>query len=269
MVQQQSASRGTGWQPAQYAHFHDERARPFYDLAGLVQREADMRVTDLGCGTGELTAWLHEELGAKETVAIDNSPVMLGESAQYLRPGMRFEQIDILEAAKKYQGAFDLVFSNAALQWILDHESMLPQVTSMVRPGGQFAFQVPNNGGHFGHQLPAIIAREEPFASALGGLVREDPVQTPEWYATFLHDQLGCTDQRVRLEVYAHPMDSTRGIVEWVKGSVLSWYRERLPADLYPKYLEEYEKRLVAKLGEPSPYFYTFTRILMWGRMPE
>ena len=265
---EQSASRGGGWQPAQYAQFRDERSRPFYDLAALVERAPHMRVTDLGCGTGELTAWLHEELGAGETVAIDSSPVMLAESAPYMRPGMRFEQADIMEAAGRYAGAFDLVFSNAALQWILDHETMLPRVASMVRPGGQFAIQVPNNGAHFGHQVHATIAREQPYASALGGLVREDPVESPEWYATFLHDRLGCTEQRVRLEVYAHPMESTRGIVEWVKGSVLTWYRERLPADLYVRFLAEYERRLVAELGDRSPYFYTFSRILMWGRMP-
>jgi len=266
---EQSVSRGTGWQPAQYAQFRDERSRPFYDLATLVQREPAMRVTDLGCGTGELTAWLHEELGARETVAIDSSPMMLAESAPHMRPGMRFEQADIMEAAGRYQGAFDLVFSNAALQWILDHNTMLPRVASMVRRGGQIAIQVPNNGGHFGHQVHKTVAREEPYASALGGIVREDPVQSPEWYATFLHDVLGCTEQRVRLEVYAHPMASTLGIVEWVKGSVLTWYRERMPADLYARFVEEYQRRLVEHLGMQEPYFYTFSRILMWGRMPE
>jgi len=63
-------------------------------------------------------------------------------------------------------------------------------------------------------------------------------------------------------------MASTLGIVEWVKGSVLTWYRERMPADLYVRFVEEYQRRLVEHLGMQEPYFYTFSRILMWGRMP-
>ena len=106
-----------------------------------------------------------------------------------------------------------------------------PKIAAMVKPGGQLAVQIPHNGWHIGHQLPAITAREEPFASALGGWTREDPVREPEFYMDVLHDQLHFRPQRVRMEIYTHEMTSTRGIVEWVKGSVLSAYRERLPAE--------------------------------------
>ncbi len=265
---EQSVSRGTGWQPNQYGRYRDERSLPFYDLAGMVQPEPGMRVADLGCGTGELTAWLHEELKASETVGIDSSPVMLAESGKYTLPGMRYEQSDILDATDRYHEAFALVFSNAALQWILGHETLFAKVAGMVRPGGQLAVQMPANGWHVGHQLPAQIASEEPYASALGGWTREDPVREPEFYMDLLHDQLGFSPQRVRMEIYTHELESTRGIVEWVKGSVLSAYRERLPADLYPRFVEEYERRLIDAIGDRAPYLYPFKRILFWGRKP-
>jgi len=265
---EQSVSRGSGWQPGQYGRFRDERSLPFYDLAGMVQPEPGMRVADLGCGTGELTAWLHQELQASETIGIDSSPVMLAETGKHTLPGMRYEQMDILEATERYPEAFDLVFSNAALQWILGHDTLFERVARMVKPGGQLAVQIPANGWHIGHQLPAQIARDEPFASALGGWTREDPVREPEFYMDMLYTQLGFRPQRVRAEWYTFEMESPRSIVEWVKGSVLSAYREHLPADLYPRYVEEYERRLIAAMGEGGPFLYPFKRILFWGRKP-
>lgn len=261
-------SRG-GWDPRQYDRFRDERSRPFYDLAAMVQHEPGMRVIDLGCGEGNLTAWLHGDLGARETVGIDTSDEMLAKAGTFAGNGVRFERQDILEAAEVRRGEFDLVFSNAALQWITQHETVIPAVVRMARPGGQFAIQMPANGNHPSHRLAAEVAREAPFAEALGGWVREDPVRAPEWYATLLHDVVGCTEQRVRLEIYAHTLTSTLGIVEWVKGSLLTAYRARLSEALWPVFLERYQQRLLEAVGEHAPYLYPFPRVLLWGRVPE
>ena len=48
------------WNPEQYARFRAQRSEPFYDLTALVQPHTGMRVLDLGCGDGALTAWLHD-----------------------------------------------------------------------------------------------------------------------------------------------------------------------------------------------------------------
>ncbi|HXH38905.1 MAG TPA: methyltransferase domain-containing protein [Thermoanaerobaculia bacterium] len=71
------------WDPSQYERFKDERAQPFRDLASLIERRPHMRIADLGCGTGELTRELHEQLAAEETVGIDSSETMLLKSASF------------------------------------------------------------------------------------------------------------------------------------------------------------------------------------------
>src|SRR5215204_2955037 len=114
------ASPSSDWNPEQYGRFRDERARPFFDLLDLVQPQPGMRGVDLGCGTGELTRELHRRLAARETVGIDNSPAMLAKSAAFAGDGLRFEPRDI--GAFTGEGEYDLVFSNAALQWLPDHE---------------------------------------------------------------------------------------------------------------------------------------------------
>lgn len=263
---EQAQSTGRGWNPKQYDRFRDERRQPFYDLAGLVRPEPNMRVVDLGCGTGELTAWLHGELKARETLGVDHADAMLAESGAFAGNGVSFEKADIIQFVDRHRGQFDLVFSNAALQWVTGHETIIPRVLELARPGGQVAIQMPANLNHVSHRLAAEIASEEPFRTALDGWIREDPVRTAEWYAELLH-RAGLVEQRVRLEIYGHQLASTRGIVEWVKGSILTAYTSRLPEEMVAPFLERYEAVLVERLGDRAPYFYAFPRVLLWGRL--
>jgi trans-aconitate 2-methyltransferase len=255
-------SSAPDWNPEQYGRFRDERARPFFDLLDLVQPRPGMCVVDLGCGTGELTRELHRKLAARETIGIDNSPAMLARSAAFAGDGLRFEQGDI--GAFASEGGYDLVFSNAALHWIPDHEALLPRLAAALTETGQLAVQVPANDDHPSHTTAVEVAREAPFREALGGHVRESPVLAPEVYATLLH-RLGFREQHVRLQVYAHELGSREAVVEWVRGSVLTDYERRLPAELWPRFLERYRERLLPQLDDTRPFFYPFTRVLMWG----
>ncbi|MFN0146583.1 MAG: methyltransferase domain-containing protein [Dehalococcoidia bacterium] len=251
------------WDPNQYHRFRDERAQPFHDLLDLCQPIPGGRAVDLGCGTGELTRLMHDHLSPAETVGIDSSATMLAEAAAHAGAGLRFEQHDIASFADA--AGFDLVYSNAALQWVDDHPALIPRLAALVRPGGQFAFQVPANHDHVSHRLAHEIAAEEPFAAALGGYVRGVPVMLPEWYAAAL-DRLGFAPQRVLLEVYGHHLEGPEGVIEWVKGTLLTDYKRRLPGPLYEDYLARYRERLLARLDGARPYFYPFKRILAWGR---
>lgn len=258
-----SASPRVDWNPAQYAKYRDERAQPFYDLMALVQPEPAVRVVDLGCGPGELTRELHEAMGARETLGVDNSPAMLAKAAAFAGDGLRFENADL--GTFSAPGAFDLVFSNAALQWSPDHPALLARLTACIAPGGQMAVQVPANDDAPSHALAAVVASEAPFREALGGYVRESPVLTPEAYATLLH-QLGYLQQTVRMQVYGHLLASREDVIEWVRGTRLTAYETRLPADMWPAYLARYQELLFTQLPDNRPFFYPFKRILFWGR---
>ena len=251
------------WNPDQYHRFRDERSKPFFDLLDLCKPVPGGAVIDLGCGTGELTRVLHERSQAETTLGLDSSETMLARAAEHAVGGLRFEQGDIASAG----GEYDLVFSNAALQWLDGHEALIPAVARLVAPGGQLAFQVPANADHPSHLVAHAVAREEPFATALGGYVRTWPVLPPERYAEIL-DGLGFGELTVRLEVYGHHLESTHGVVEWVKGSLLTDYEKRMPAKLYQRYLARYRERLLAEIGERAPYFYAFKRVLARGRRP-
>jgi trans-aconitate 2-methyltransferase len=250
------------WDPAQYERFKDERSRPFFDLLSLVTAVPGGQVVDLGCGTGELTRALHQRVGATETLGLDISAEMLSRSDPFAGAGVRFERGDVADFAAS--GAYDVVFSNAALHWIPDHPALLRRLTAALKPGGQLAVQVPANHDHLSHWVARAVAEElVPRADALP----PSAVLAPEAYATLL-DELGYQQQVVRLEVYGHHLESREQVVEWVAGSTLTPLRARLDDVAWQRFLSRYRQALMPQLSEARPFFYTFKRILLWGRRP-
>ncbi len=250
------------WNPSQYELFKAERSRPFYDLLALVRPRTGMRVVDLGCGTGELTRELHARLGAKDTLGIDSSETMLAKAAAFAGDGLRFAQARIEEWAP--EAAVDLVFSNAALQWVDGQEALFSRMKRALASGGQIAVQVPANEDHPSHAIAREIAAEAPFRDELGGFVRTTSNLALERYAEVLHG-LGFGEMNVRMQVYGHPLASSDGVVEWVKGTLLTDYAKRLSAETFARFLERYRAEVRRRLGEGKPFFFTFKRFLVWG----
>jgi trans-aconitate 2-methyltransferase len=246
------------WNPDQYERFRDERAQPFHDLVALVEPRPKMRIVDLGCGTGELTRHLHEKLGAEETLGIDSSETMLLKSHAFGGDALYFERGDI--EAFVTDRPFDLVFSNAALHWVPDHESLFRRLTSFLSAHGQLAVQMPANDDHASHRVAGEVAER-----SFGIEARVHPVLPAARYAELLYE-LGFKRQHVRVQIYGHVLDSTHGVVEWVKGTLLTDYQRRL-GDRYAAFLAKYTERLVEVLGEHRPYFYTYKRVLMSASM--
>jgi trans-aconitate 2-methyltransferase len=242
------------WDVDQYERFKNERAQPFRDLAALIEPRSNMRVVDLGCGTGELTRELHEQFGASETLGIDSSGSMLQKASP--SETLHFQLGDIESFTP--DRPFDLVFSNAALHWIPRHEWLFTHFMLLLAPNGQLAVQMPANHDHPSHRIAAEVAE------SFGIKPRTVNILPPESYADLLH-RLGFKRQHVRLQVYGHVLPSTRDVVEWTKGSTLTPYREALSSDRYEEFLAEYTDRLVETLGDSRPYFYTFKRVLMWA----
>jgi trans-aconitate 2-methyltransferase len=278
------------WDAAQYRLFAAERRRPFDDLVALVEPVPDGTVVDLGCGSGELTADLHLATRAERTVGVDSSPSMLAEAVPLAEevPGLSFVQGHIADFARvegpgvgrgpapeaprptDLPEVADLIFANASLHWVDDHRGLLSGLRRRLAPGGQLAFQVPDNWAHPSHRVADRVARHPSF------VVRFDPgppsprgrvVLSIESYAELLA-ALGATDQVVRRQVYGQFMTETADVVEWVKGTLLTPYRAALqPAD-YDDFLERYRTELVNEVGDRQPYFFGFVRILCWARFP-
>jgi trans-aconitate 2-methyltransferase len=250
----------TGWDPDQYGRFAAERKQPFTDLLGLVRGRGQQRVVDLGCGSGELTRELHDVLGAAQTTGVDNSTAMLERAAAHAGTGVDFVAGDLAGWAGP---PADLVFANASLQWVPNHQRVLTQWAGALLAGGELAVQVPANADHPSHVVSRAVAQQflvDPVADPVA-----ENVLDPGRYAEIL-DALGFGEQHVRLQVYGHRLASSRDVVEWVKGTSLTRFRAVMTPEVYEEFLAAYTRELLAEIGEQSPYFYAFKRILIYAR---
>jgi len=251
------------WNPDQYARFAAERKRPFLDLLALVEPVPGGRAIDLGCGTGELTRELHAHLGARSTIGLDNSETMLAKSAAFAGGGVRFQLGTFLRFAPR--SPFDVVFSNAALQWAPDHEKLFERLTAGLAEGGQLAVQMPSADDLPSHQAARAVARMEPFRGELDGYERTDDVHDPLWYAHLL-ERLGYREQTVRLQVYPQRLESRDGVVEWVRGTLLTAYEERLAPETFARFVDAYRQAVAERYPDDRPLFFPYPRVLLWAR---
>lgn len=250
------------WNPDLYHKFQSQRAAPFYDLLALVDVRPNLKVIDLGCGTGELTRQLADQLPNADVTGLDSSKEMLDKAASFSTPGLRFEQGD----QATLTGSWDLIFSNAALQWSENHTELIPHLFNRLNPGGQLTVQVPSNHNHISHQIYRETASEELFKFVLQGFQRYAPVLSIEDYARILF-RCGAEDIVVFEKVYPHVLENADAVVEWISGTALVPYFERLG-----KHKDEFVRSVREKMRAAmpdSPVFYPFKRTLFSARKPK
>jgi trans-aconitate 2-methyltransferase len=260
------------WDPKQYHKFQAERAAPFFDLLALVEIRPNLKVVDLGCGTGELTRRLADVLPDSNVTGMDSSSQMLDAAraaafaspnpSAALRTGLRFERGDQAQLT----GEWDLIFSNAALHWSEDHAELIPYLYGRLQPGGQIAVQVPSNHNHISHQIYRETASEEPYRSILKGFQRYAPVLSVDEYAR-LFFECGAEDIVVFEKVYSHILEDSDAVVEWISGTALVPYFERLG-----EHKEEFVNEICIKMRAAlpdTPVFYPFRRTLFSARKPK
>jgi trans-aconitate 2-methyltransferase len=250
------------WDPTQYHKFQAQRSAPFYDLLALVDIRPNLKVIDLGCGTGELTRQLADALPNSDVTGLDSSPQMLEKAASSASPNLHFEQGD----QSQLTGEWDLIFSNAALQWSENHAELISHLYETLKTGGQLAVQVPSNHNHISHQIIRETAGEEPFRTLLQGFQRYAPVLSIDQYAQLLFDR-GAQDIVVFEKVYAHILENSDAVVEWISGTACVPYFERLGGSK-EIFLETIRKKMHAAFPQ-TPVFYPFRRTLFSAHKPK
>jgi trans-aconitate 2-methyltransferase len=228
----------TAWDAAQYLKFGDQRTRPAADLLARIPIEAPGRVIDLGCGPGNSTALLAARWPAARLGGLDNAPDMLA-TARRAHPAIAWIEGDIPRWAPTER--YDVIFSNAALQWVPDHAALLPRLLTALAPDGTLAVQMPRNGDAPAHRLMRELAADGPWAARLEGRARAH-VQAPNVY----YDLLAARARRIDLweTEYQQIMPDAAAILEWVKGTALRPFIEPLSPDERARFTARYRDAL-------------------------
>jgi trans-aconitate 2-methyltransferase len=226
------------WNPGLYLRFGHERTRPAVDLASAIDVASPASVIDLGCGPGNSTAVLRQRWPAARVMGLDSSAAMIA-SARAAHPDGEWIVSDI--AAWRPAHPFDVVFSNAALQWVPGHGPLVERLFGHVAAGGALAFQIPSARHALVRELMREIAREDQWASRMTAPLKALTIESPGFY----YDRLAPLARSVDLweSEYLHVLASHAAVVEWYSSTGLRPFLEALDT-------EAERSRFVARLLE-------------------
>ncbi|MDR0478165.1 MAG: methyltransferase domain-containing protein [Desulfobulbaceae bacterium] len=253
------------WNPNLYLKFDRERTQPAIDLTMKIMMDQPRRIIDIGCGPGNSTNVLMTRWPQAEIIGLDRSQAMIAE-AKTKYPAVKWVRADASSDLTGL-GRFDIVFSNAAIQWMPDHERLLPNLANMLNANGILAVQVP-------------ITDRMPIRIELDKLASSD-----KWKDHFLalHTQLSMHEPRFYYDIicrlsnevdlwetqYFHIMNSHADIVKWYSSTGLRPYLDCLENDiLRTGFKTDFENslRLVYPIQADGRILFPFTRIFFTVR---
>lgn len=226
---------------AAYARFADQRLRPALDLIGRIPDVAANTIVDLGCGPGSVTRLLAQRWPRSCVTGIDASAEMLA-AARREGGGVRWLQADLADWAP--EGRPDLIFSNAALHWLDDHEALFPRLLAMLPAGGILAVQMPNNFAEPSHRAIFALAAEVRWREKLAPLLRASPVAPAEAYLEMLLPRTAHLD--LWETTYWHVLDGEDPVPAWTSGSALRPFLGVLDEDERRDFLAAYAQAMRA-----------------------
>ena len=159
---------------------------------------------------------------------------------------------------------FDIVFSNACIQWLPNHNELLPKLMSLLKPSGMLAVQIPMQKQHPVHIIINDLVIKEKWRDKI--TPRHYNNLTTEEYFDVLSEI--SNNFEIWETTYCHRMPSFERIIEWYKGTGLRPYLEQLTEsdaddfvnDVYVELKQRY------KIQKNSEILFRFPRLFFIAR---
>lgn len=211
------------WNPELYLKFKEERTQPAIDLTRRINVENPEKIMDVGCGPGNSTKVLYRRWPESEIIGIDNSASMI-ESAQKNYPEMEWRVKDItrMETEEKY----DIIFSNATIQWIKDQEKLINDLVKMLKDKGALAVQVPQYRNMPVSQAIERVSFNKRWKEQTSQANNDFTFHHSDYYYNILSGKLKSITMWETS--YFHIMPSHQEIVEMIKSTGMRTFLDRL-----------------------------------------
>ena len=212
------------WSAKQYSKFEKERTLPCVDLVHGIHLQNPKTILDVGCGIGNSTAVLQNVYPNAEIIGADASEDML-ERARKNCTGIQFVHLNFETEFKKWDQTYDVIFSNACIHWISNHNQFIPDLFERVNEGGVLAIQIPLQNKHPVYQWIDAMCDSKEWKDKIRNKKSYHTLKEEEYY-----DILSSlsNDFRIWQTNYYHVLDSHASIIEWYKGSGFRPYLEQL-----------------------------------------
>lgn len=239
-------TRKKDWNPESYLKFGDERTQPSIDLVNRIKISSPPKnIIDIGCGPGNSSKILTDRWPSAKLTGLDSSPNMI-EKAKRDYP--RHEWILSDASTFSRMNKFDIVFSNATIQWIPNHENLLKRFCAMLSDKGVLAFQIP-------------LFRDMPIGKAIAKVSQMERwrIKTAGCSNLFTYHDYGFYFDRLSKELasvelwetyYIHVLESHLSIVEWTKSAGMKPYLDCLSNDTEKT---EFEEEVLSELKKEYP----------------
>jgi trans-aconitate 2-methyltransferase len=248
------------WNPQQYLKFSGHRLRPAVDLLMRIPVFPVRSVADLGAGAGNVTKLLKQRWSDAAVVGVEGSTEMVA-AGKKAAPEVEWLQQDL--ASWQPPQKYDVVYSNAALQWLPDHARLFPSILEKTEPGGILAVQMPRNFTAPSHLLIAETALNGPWRNRLEHLVTPPPVHDPSFY----HDLLAPLSENIDIweTEYLQVLEGENPVKEWTKGTWLTRYLDILQGEEKAAFETAYGDRVAGAYPRNSrgQTLFPFRRLFM------
>lgn len=214
----------SGWNAEQYAKFIKERTLPSIDLANKISVENPREIIDIGCGPGNSTRVLKDRFPGAHIIGADYSQNMI-DKAKGQNDGIDFMLFDANNDFSLLNKKFDVVFSNACIQWIPNHRELIKNMMGILNDGGVLAVQTPMNYKEPIHRIIAELSTGGKWKNKFDN-PRIFYNLTQSEYFDLLSEV--AADFSVWETIYCHRMPSHESIMDWYKGTGLRPYLEVL-----------------------------------------
>lgn len=227
------------WNAADYAGHSEAQQQWALELIQKLDLQGDENLLDLGCGDGKITAALAEGLPNGKVVGVDSSEQMIDlASATYpdtISNNLSFQLQDVREL--DFEQQFDVVFSNAALHWLVDHEPVLLGIYQALKPGGRVLVQMGGKGN--AEALVAImdtVMQQPGWKEYFTGFTFPYGFYAPDEYEPWLR-KAGFIVLSLELKPKNMVHKSRERFTGWLRTTWLP-YLERIPSSLQEEFIE-------------------------------
>jgi trans-aconitate 2-methyltransferase len=234
------AIAAASWDPTQYLQFSGERLRPALDLLAQVPLSDATQVVDLGCGPGNVTAILKQRFPSASVLGIDGSAEMLAK-ARVAAPDCDFAQGDF--ATWQPDASPDLIYSNAALHWVGEHETLFPRLVSLLVPHGVLAVQMPAMHDAPLRRLQNEVAAKGPWADRLRSAGFARRLLPTGAYYDLIRPHVASLDMWET--TYLHVLQGEDAVTEWASGSSLRPFLDLLEPGMRAEFRAAYSAALL------------------------
>jgi trans-aconitate 2-methyltransferase len=232
------------WNSELYLRYERERTQPSLDLTARIPLEAPKEIIDLGCGPGNSTLVLRQRWPNAHIVGLDSSLAMI-ERARQSSTDIEWRVGDIRTWSES--GQFDLIFANASLQWIADHEALTRRLIETLKPAG--VQKLAKSSSWRPYRL------EERYTLGV-----HEPAVYYNWLASL--------SRRLQIweTIYFHEMENHQKIIEFYSSTGLKPYLDGLPTEeLRDRFKAEVQEayRTLFPAQTNGTVLFTFRRLFM------